>query len=316
MLLVLDGIRYLPYTPRDEEKEFQPLVKALHKEIFGQTAFYFDVRHKLKTQSGIVSIPDAYVLDPATEEWFVVEAELSSHPIYDHVVKQLTKFIKGIEEHANKEKILESIYQEISSDPVLKANFRKAQKSPSEEIHHVLSKILGKEPKIVIIIDSETEELRDGCTTLRLEPKIIELKTYVRENADSVRIYGFEPVHEFNSKIRNDSCADVEPRNKPFKIVIENDEIEVKHYKDILVEAAEWLIKKQKLSPNEMPVVFGRRYLVNREPKHEQGEFKAPLKLSNGLYLETHYSADYCIKAAKFLLDKYGYANALKIEYM
>jgi hypothetical protein len=73
-MLLVDGIRYKPWTPKDEEKEFHPLVKAQSKEIFGKNSIYFDVKTTLKSASGIGSIPDAYVIDLAEPyQWYVIE---------------------------------------------------------------------------------------------------------------------------------------------------------------------------------------------------------------------------------------------------
>lgn len=36
-MLIVNGVRYKPWAPKDEEKEFHPLVKAQSKEIFGIT---------------------------------------------------------------------------------------------------------------------------------------------------------------------------------------------------------------------------------------------------------------------------------------
>jgi hypothetical protein len=35
-MLLVDGVKYKLWTPKDEEKEFHPLVKASSKEIFGE----------------------------------------------------------------------------------------------------------------------------------------------------------------------------------------------------------------------------------------------------------------------------------------
>ena len=57
-MLVVDGARYKPWTPKDEEKEFHPLVKANSKEIFGRDTIYFDVKTTLAA-SKVLAIPDA-----------------------------------------------------------------------------------------------------------------------------------------------------------------------------------------------------------------------------------------------------------------
>ena len=95
-MLVIDGVKYKLWTPKDEEKEFHPMIKEYFKDIFGEDCIYFDVKQKLKSRAGIGSIPDAYVIKLSKPyEWYVIENELASHPIYDHIVKQLTKFMNG-----------------------------------------------------------------------------------------------------------------------------------------------------------------------------------------------------------------------------
>ncbi len=89
-MLVIDGTRFVEWTPKSEEKDFHPLVKSQSKEIFGEDSIYFDIKTLLKSASGIGSIPDAYVLDLSEPySWYVVENELSTHPIYEHIVSQL-----------------------------------------------------------------------------------------------------------------------------------------------------------------------------------------------------------------------------------
>ena len=106
-MLIIDGVKYKLWTPKDEEKEFHPMVKEHSKEIFGEDCFDVDVQHVIKTASGIGSIPDAYVINLSKSELYVVENELASHPVYDHIVKQLTKFINGIENQNAKNQIID-----------------------------------------------------------------------------------------------------------------------------------------------------------------------------------------------------------------
>lgn len=43
-MLLIDGVRYRLWTPKDEEKEFHRLVNVNSKEIFGNDTIYFDVK--------------------------------------------------------------------------------------------------------------------------------------------------------------------------------------------------------------------------------------------------------------------------------
>lgn len=99
----------------------------------------------------------------------------------------------------------------------------------------------------------------------------------------------------------------------PRTMKIEHDSFPVRNSYDILVNTAEWLVKKGKLRRDNCPVVSGhKRYLVNIAPKHRYGDdFRAPKKLSNGLFVETHYSTADCIANARKLLEHCGFKGTL-----
>jgi len=191
-ILIADGKKFNLWKPKDEEKEFHPLIKENYKHIFGEDSIYFDVKHHLRSVSGIGSIPDAYVINLSRNEWYVVENELSTHPIYDHIVKQLTKFINGIENPRIRSEIVETLYNKINEDLSLRSFVEKH--IASKEIHRFLSKLVSKNPKIVVIIDEKTREVEEACKALKYPPIIIEFKTYIREDAETIRAHIFKPL--------------------------------------------------------------------------------------------------------------------------
>jgi len=98
------------------------------------------------------------------------------------------------------------------------------------------------------------------------------------------------------------------PSRKAMKLG--GEEIELRKSLEILVNTAEWLIRRGKLHSSDCPVAVGyRRHLVNLEPTHRDGQsFRQPRKLSNGLFIETHYSTADCINQSKRLLQKFGFS--------
>jgi hypothetical protein len=90
----------------------------------------------------------------------------------------------------------------------------------------------------------------------------------------------------------------------------------IKHAYDILINTAEWLIKKGKLKKDDCPIGAGyKRNLIHTQPIHIDGaRFSSPKQLSNGLFIETKYSNTNCINKARTLLDRYKYpSNILSI---
>ena len=85
-------------------------------------------------------------------------------------------------------------YDEIRSDKFLKAHVTKA--ISSQETYHFLSRLLSRPPQIVVVIDQKTDEVTEACQVLRIQPSIVEFKTYVREDDENVRAHLFEPLSE------------------------------------------------------------------------------------------------------------------------
>jgi hypothetical protein len=192
-MLIVDGKRYKPWTPKDEEKEFHPLVKKQSKEIFGKDTIYFDVKTTLRTSSGVGSIPDAYVVDFTRGEWFVVENELSRHPVYHHIIPQLNKFVKGIENATVRNQILDLLYDEINNDTALRSVISRL--TANTDIHNSLSKIIvHKSPRIVVIIDEKTEEVEEAFENFKTVPIIVEFRTFEQETNSGVYAHQFEPL--------------------------------------------------------------------------------------------------------------------------
>jgi hypothetical protein len=195
-MLLIDGVKYRLWTPKDEEKEFHPMIKEHSKEIFGKDSLYFDIKHKLKSRSGIGSIPDAYVITLSKPyHWYIVENELASHRVYEHIVPQVSRFVSGIENLESQREIRDVLYNEITQDRVLKAFVEKM--IYPEEIHRFLSSLVSKPPKIAIIIDEVTDEVKEASKALKRlgETEIVEFKTYARENAENVRAHLFKPIY-------------------------------------------------------------------------------------------------------------------------
>jgi predicted transport protein len=169
------------------------LVKAQSKEIFGKDTIYFDVKTTLRSASGIGSIPDAYVINLAEPfEWYVIENELATHPVYDHIVKQLTKFINGIDNQNSRTQILELLYEEINRDNTLRDIV--LSKTKSIDVYRFLSKLLSSTPKIVVIIDEKTEDVEEACQALKYTPNIVEFRTFVDETNPNSYAHLFEPL--------------------------------------------------------------------------------------------------------------------------
>ena len=177
--LLVNGAKYKLWKP-DSEKNFAELVKEHLKDIFGFDCIYFDIEPKLRTGAGIGTKPDGILLTLGDEPClYIVEYELSTHPLHEHIVAQMSKFNAALKKAETKTRIVDCLYDKIKKDPFKKALFE--AKDIKEEIHKFLSDLIRQGPKLVIIIDERTPELYEVMRRLPFKADIIEFKTFVRE---------------------------------------------------------------------------------------------------------------------------------------
>ncbi|MBN1693428.1 MAG: hypothetical protein JW845_07740 [Dehalococcoidales bacterium] len=194
-MLLLDGVKYEEWIPTNEA-EFENMVKEHTQEIFGEKSVYLDIKPYLKSVAGIGSIPDGICfIYGENPQWYIVEAELSSHSVHEHIVPQVARFTTGIKSPTTQRKITELIYNEILKNEVLTLNLRKAV-MPTE-IYKFVSDLVSTKPILAIIIDKETPELEDIKITLaHLQIKVVEFKTYIREGIKSIHAHIFESLYK------------------------------------------------------------------------------------------------------------------------
>ena len=195
-MLLIDGAKYEEWNPRDED-EFEQVIKEHANDIFGEQSIYLDIKHKLKSGSGIGSIPDGYVIIFGDEpHWHIVEVELSSHPLYDHIVPQVGKFINGIRNPSTQKDIVNVVYQEINNNEFLKLRLKKA--IGTTETYKFLSDLLSKLPVITVIIEKHTEQLEEAISALaHSQIKVVEFQTFAREGVGlNVHAHLFGPLYE------------------------------------------------------------------------------------------------------------------------
>jgi len=196
-MLLIDGIKYELWTPPTED-DFERIVNKHTQEIFGEQSIYLDMKQKLKSRSGIGSIPDGYVIIFGdSPHWHIVEVELSSHPLHEHIVSQVSRFINGIKNPLTWSEIVGTIYAEITGDDFLKLKVKQA--IGQTEVYKFLSDLISKPPVLTIIIEKETEGLREAISTLAYprEIKVVEFQTFVRERVGlQVHAHLFEPLYQ------------------------------------------------------------------------------------------------------------------------
>lgn len=193
MIILIDGVKYILKNP-DNEDDLEKIIEKNYKYIFGEESFYFNFKKKLKSKSGIGSIPDGYlIVFNSIPEWYILEVELASHPLYDHIIPQLTKFNRGIEGVSTKKSLIDMFYDEIKTNPILEARVK--EKIGSGEVYKFISDLISDKPSIIIVINERTSELEEAIRDIRGDVKILEFKIFRREGiSEEIDAYLFNPV--------------------------------------------------------------------------------------------------------------------------
>lgn len=200
-MLIIDSVKYEEWIPSSED-EFEAVVKEHTQEIFGYS-IYLDRKQKLKSLSGIGSIPDGYVITLWNKpEVQIIELELASHTL-QHIVAQIVNIINGIENPATQRKICNAIEDEINQYDIFAAMVAEAIKPTA--IHRFLSDSFSNAvPKINIIIDKGSPALEEAINKIVYPHRIIEFRTFIYKTSDkSTHAHLFEPVCE-TPKIREE----------------------------------------------------------------------------------------------------------------
>lgn len=194
MIVLIDGVRYQLVTP-ESETWLEKAIQSNCEHIFGPDSFYFDIKKMIRTKAGVASIPDGYaIFFKPKPQWAIIEVELASHSIYKHVIPQLNKFNRGIEDSSTKRQLVEVLYSIFDEDEVFKARLK--QKIKTGEVHKFISDLVSESPLIVVVIDQKTEELKEALKDIRGNARVIEFRTFRREGiSDDVNAFVFEPLN-------------------------------------------------------------------------------------------------------------------------
>lgn len=317
-ILLVDGVEYSYWSPR-KEAELESSVKHHSKKLFGSDSIYFDIKTSISNSIGERTIPDAYLIDFSNNAFYIIEIELSSHPEYDHINKQIGRFIGALGNYQSRQKIARILKEYIESDIILQKSVN--EKIGSIELYQffledILERVKEQKYNTIVVIDKATQRIKEACNILNPKPKIIEFGTFVRKNIGDFRVHChlFEPLVSEKKKI-----AKTLPRakykqdsndytgTKPEKIRLFQNIFEVKHWREVVIYVAEELIKRNSEDFNKIAdskIVKGE---IRSWLSKNRGNLIKPYQLSNGLFLDTNLNANRLYKNIVIFLNGCGY---------
>ena len=169
------------------EQELELIVQANAEYIFGPDSLYLP-KSLIKTSDGFGTIPDGFVIDLASKTWFIVEAELGIHSVWNHIAPQIAKQIIAASQPASRRMLTEMVISRVKENASFRDRFDELGVSEID-IRRVVSEIFEGKPIVGIPIDHVGTDLREWAQTLKCEVKLWVIRKMVEFGNPSNIIY-------------------------------------------------------------------------------------------------------------------------------
>jgi hypothetical protein len=204
-MLILNDRKFIK-SPFDNEAELEQVIIDNYEHIFGPSSIYLP-KKKIKTGDGAGTIPDGFAIDLASKKWYLVEAELLHHTVWNHIAPQVSKQVIASLQPYSKKVIQDLAVETYSSDETTKEKFQELG-IKELNVRKVIQDILEKEPVIGVPIDNISSDLKEWARTLKYNVKLWVISKFV-EFKNSVNVV-YEFPEEFKPEIDTEKEDEVD----------------------------------------------------------------------------------------------------------
>ena len=197
-------------SPFDNESELETVIIQNYEYLFGPNSFYLP-KTKIKTADGGGTIPDGFAIDIAQRKWFLVEAELMHHSVWNHIAPQITKQILASQQAITRRTIVDLAVEQYRNDQSTKEKFDELNIAEIN-VRQVLGDILETDPIIGVPIDGVTNDLKDWARTLKYKVKLWVVTKFVEFNNPQNIVFEFP--EEFKPELDTEQEAEEQNKNR------------------------------------------------------------------------------------------------------
>lgn len=197
-------------SPFDSEAELENVVVKNYEYLFGPNSFYLP-KARIRTADGGGTIPDGFAIDIAQRKWYLVEAELVHHSVWNHIAPQITKQILASQQAITKRTIIDLSVEQYRIDFSTKEKFDELDIAEIN-VRQVLGDILDTDPIIGVPIDGVTNDLRDWARTLKYKVKLWLVNKFVEFNNPTNVVFEFP--EEFKPELDTEEEAEEQSTNR------------------------------------------------------------------------------------------------------
>ena len=199
-MLLVDNRKFV-VTSFDNEDEIERVAVDNAELIFGASSIYLP-KALIRTLDGTGTIPDGYAIDLDGRQWYIVEAELAHHSVWNHIAPQVAKQVIAAKNPATKQKLIELVIDKVRDDESLQDKFAE-QQIDQIDYRRVLNEILNTDPIIGMPIDGIKNDLREWAETLKVDVRLWLIQKYTQ--FDDPQHVAYEIPEEFKPAAISDT---------------------------------------------------------------------------------------------------------------
>lgn len=202
--MILQGKTRFIAAPFNSEEELERVVQNNSELIFGPDSIYLP-KSLFRTPEGFGTIPDGFVIDIAARRWFIIEAELAIHSVWNHIAPQVAKQIIASSQPVSRRALTELVVERAKANAAFRDKFEDFDVSEID-IRQFLHNIFGARPIVGIPIDDVGPDLREWAQTLKVEVKLWLVRKLVEFGNPNNVIY--EVPEEYRPALDTSAHAD------------------------------------------------------------------------------------------------------------
>jgi predicted transport protein len=212
--IYLSGSKCQEHEFGGDETSLEQLMIDNYKALFGNKTIFLS-KKKIETKALGDAVPDGFLFgleDKDNPVFYLVEVELDSHSFETHIFPQITKFIAFMADHQNRKKLIEKLYDSITSNRDTKEEF--ARIISGRDIHKIITDAIENSQDILLVLDkldrnkAKIEECKEAYAEWDKHVKVEILKLYEKDEDNIITLTPpFEEV-----EISEVSAGEVEER--------------------------------------------------------------------------------------------------------
>lgn len=187
-MLIFKNTKFVK-SPFNNEAELEDVIVRNYEYLFGPSSLYLP-KAKIRTADGVGTIPDGFAIDISQKKWYLVEAELMHHSVWNHIAPQVTKQILASQQSNTKRTIIDLAVDQYRTDASTKEKFDELN-IMEINVRQVIGDILETDPIIGVPIDGVTNDLRDWARTLKYNVKLWLVNKFVEFNNSENIVFEF-----------------------------------------------------------------------------------------------------------------------------